>query len=124
MTSGQVRRNAGGIMDTQKITRILKQLQRENLVWSARVAYRPNVLKVVWHCQLTAAAYCGAVKRTYEESEGPRPEPMNAAEEDGGIPSFADSYETLNERYQDAQGSAYYARIDAQVEGGADDDSS
>jgi hypothetical protein len=73
LTAGQIRRQADINLDTQKITRALKSLEREALVWSSRVAYRPNVHKVVWRICILASAYCSAVKSAYEENEGIRP---------------------------------------------------
>jgi len=81
LTAGQVRRQGHIIMDTQKITRILKSLEREGMVWSSRVAYRPNVLKVVWRIRLLPVAYCNAVKVAYDKNEGIHPpEPMTVTQ--------------------------------------------
>jgi hypothetical protein len=77
LTAGQVRRQGDYNMDTQKITRILKLLERDGMVWMSRVAYRPNVEKVVWRIRQKPIAYCNAVKTAYDENEGIRP-PENA----------------------------------------------
>jgi DNA-binding IclR family transcriptional regulator len=84
LTAGQIRRQADINFDTQKITRALKSLEREALVYSFRVAYRPNVLKVVWHVSSTAVAYCRSVQSAYDANELSAPRLSHAdAEEDG-----------------------------------------
>jgi len=112
LTAGMVSRQQDCTMDTQKITRILKALEREGMVWSSRVAYRPNVLKVVWRIRSVAVARCSAVRSEYDENEGIRPpEPMTAVEYSKQQLSFKaalaakhDTYDAIDEKFHDFYG--------------------
>jgi hypothetical protein len=75
LTAGQIRRNHAVHMETQKISRILKSLEsdEDGMVWSARVAYRPNVFKIVWRIREIAAMFCSTVAMEYSANEGIHP---------------------------------------------------
>jgi DNA-binding HxlR family transcriptional regulator len=73
LTAGQVRRQSQSLMDNQKITRILRSLEEDGMVWSKQVLYRPGVHKVVWRALERASADCSSVSTAYAENEGVRP---------------------------------------------------